>query len=56
MGLALANWLSLVVIFLVTSICYGYRIRVEEQALSKTLGAPYRKYMKRTKRLIPFVF
>ncbi len=56
MGLALANWLSLAVIFLVTSICYGYRIHVEEQALSETLGAPYREYMKRTKRLIPFVF
>jgi protein-S-isoprenylcysteine O-methyltransferase Ste14 len=55
-GLALANWVSIAVIFLVTAICYCYRIHVEEQALVETIGAPYREYMKRTKRLIPFVF
>jgi protein-S-isoprenylcysteine O-methyltransferase len=32
------------------------RIAVEEQALSAGLGEPYRAYMKRTKRLVPFVF
>jgi protein-S-isoprenylcysteine O-methyltransferase Ste14 len=56
MGLALANWLSFVIIFVATTLCYSYRIHVEEKALSETLGAPYREYMKRTKRLIPFVF
>jgi protein-S-isoprenylcysteine O-methyltransferase Ste14 len=55
-GLVLGNWLSLAVIFLATAICYGYRIHVEEQALCETIGAPYREYMKRTKRLIPFVY
>jgi protein-S-isoprenylcysteine O-methyltransferase Ste14 len=34
---------------------YAYRIRIEEQALAADLGAPYRDYMRRTKRLIPFL-
>src|SRR6202163_4720968 len=34
---------------------YAYRIRIEERALATDLGAPYREYMRRTKRLIPFV-
>jgi protein-S-isoprenylcysteine O-methyltransferase Ste14 len=34
---------------------YAYRIRIEEDALATDLGAPYRDYMRRTKRLIPFV-
>jgi protein-S-isoprenylcysteine O-methyltransferase Ste14 len=34
---------------------YAYRIRVEERALATDLGSAYRDYMKRTKRLIPFL-
>lgn len=34
---------------------YAYRIRVEERVLARELGEPYRRYMRRTKRLIPFV-
>lgn len=34
---------------------YAYRIRVEEQTLATHLGSPYREYMLRTKRLIPFL-
>jgi protein-S-isoprenylcysteine O-methyltransferase Ste14 len=34
---------------------FAYRIRVEESALVRDLGDPYRDYMKRTKRLVPFV-
>jgi protein-S-isoprenylcysteine O-methyltransferase Ste14 len=34
---------------------YAYRIRIEERALATDLGAPYRDYMRRTKRLIPFL-
>jgi protein-S-isoprenylcysteine O-methyltransferase Ste14 len=36
-------------------VAYGYRIHVEEQVLSRDLGAPYRAYMRRTRRLIPFL-
>ena len=34
---------------------YAYRIHIEEKALARSLGAPYRSYMRRTKRLIPFL-
>lgn len=34
---------------------FAYRIRTEEAALASTLGEPYREYMRRTKRLIPFL-
>jgi protein-S-isoprenylcysteine O-methyltransferase Ste14 len=55
-GMALTNWLSLLLILLGTFIGYTYRVHVEEQALIEGLGQPYRDYMKRTKRFIPFVF
>lgn len=48
------NWLSLVCYWLVVAV-YVYRIWVEEIALAEDLGAPYRAYMRRTKRLIPYV-
>jgi protein-S-isoprenylcysteine O-methyltransferase Ste14 len=34
---------------------YAYRIRVEERALATNLGPAYHDYMRRTKRLIPFL-
>jgi protein-S-isoprenylcysteine O-methyltransferase Ste14 len=34
---------------------YAYRIRIEERALANDLGPTYRDYMRRTKRLIPFL-
>lgn len=35
---------------------YLMRIGVEERALAETIGEPYRAYMRRTKRLIPFIW
>jgi len=55
-GLALANWISLVVLMGAISLVYGYRVGVEERALLATIGDPYRSYMSRTKRFVPFVF
>ncbi|HET9095352.1 MAG TPA: isoprenylcysteine carboxylmethyltransferase family protein [Candidatus Baltobacteraceae bacterium] len=55
-GLALANWISLLVLISSIAIMYAYRVRVEEAALVSVIGQPYRDYMKRTKRFIPFVF
>ncbi len=54
-ALALGNWLSLLIIGVFTAIGYGYRISVEEKALLSAFGDAYRHYMKRTKRIIPFV-
>ncbi len=55
LGLVYGNWLSLLVLMLFTAAGYAYRISVEERALIAALGEPYRAYMKRTKRIIPFV-
>ena len=35
---------------------YAYRISVEEAALLAALGEPYQQYVRRTRRLIPFLF
>ncbi|MBI3400721.1 MAG: isoprenylcysteine carboxylmethyltransferase family protein [Acidobacteria bacterium] len=55
-GLALANWISVVVLMGTVSIVYGYRVGVEERALLATLGDSYQRYMNRTTRFVPFVF
>ena len=34
---------------------YAYRIPFEERALAEGLGDEYRRYMRRTRRLVPFV-
>jgi protein-S-isoprenylcysteine O-methyltransferase Ste14 len=52
---ASTNWLALVGILPILAGLL-YRIRVEEQALEEELGEPYRSYMQRTKRLLPFVY
>jgi len=56
LGLALCNWLSLLVLVLATTVAYGYRVSVEERALAATLGERYLAYARRTKRFVPFVF
>lgn len=55
-GLSLTNWLSLLVLMGGALISLGYRIQVEERVLQEHLGQSYQEYMRRTKRLIPFVF
>jgi protein-S-isoprenylcysteine O-methyltransferase Ste14 len=55
LGLVLGNWASLVAMLVCVLIGYAYRIRVEEAALVSALGQPYREYMSRTARLVPFV-
>jgi protein-S-isoprenylcysteine O-methyltransferase Ste14 len=56
LGLALGNWLGLLALLGCMTIAYGYRIKVEEAALVAALGEPYRLYMARTRRLVPFLF
>ncbi len=52
--LAMANWLSLLGV-IPAALGYGYRIRIEERALVEGLGEAYRAYMRRTKRIIPYI-
>ena len=55
-GLALANWIGLVVLMGTVSVVYGYRVAIEERALLATIGDSYRRYMSRTRRFVPFWF
>jgi protein-S-isoprenylcysteine O-methyltransferase Ste14 len=55
-GLALQNWAGLLALMALVLVGYGYRVRVEEAALAGTIGQPYRDYMRRTRRFIPWVF
>jgi len=55
-GLALANWLALVVGVVVPTVAILLRIRVEERTLLAVIGEPYRQFMAARKRLIPWVW
>lgn len=55
-GLAIANWVSLIVIFVPIFLALWWRMNIEEAAPLEALGEPYRSYMNRTKRLIPAVY
>ncbi len=55
-GLSAQNWIALAIITPVVVVTYSYRIRVEEEMLMAARGDPYREYVRRTKRLIPFVY
>jgi protein-S-isoprenylcysteine O-methyltransferase len=55
-GITFANWLSLLMMVLPTSLAFMRRIRIEEAALSRALGEPYVRYMARTKRLLPGLY
>ena len=55
-GLARAHWLAAATLVVPITIAFLRRISIEEAALRDGLGAPYREYCTRTKRLIPFVY
>ena len=55
-GLALQNWLSLLVAVILPLAALLYRIRVEEAALAESFGPDYIEYQKCTKKLIPWVW
>jgi protein-S-isoprenylcysteine O-methyltransferase Ste14 len=52
---ALGNWVGVVVATVLSIVGYGYRVHVEERALTTKLGDAYRAYAASTKRFIPFV-
>jgi protein-S-isoprenylcysteine O-methyltransferase Ste14 len=52
-GLAMGNWLSLLITVTVPAVAMLRRIGVEETALAETLGRPYELYRTHTKRLVP---
>jgi len=56
LGFCFGNWLS--ILFLTVPIigAFLWRIRIEETALLDALGREYRDYMRRTERLVPWVY
>jgi len=55
-ALSLCNWAALLVILLPIGAAFIRRMNVEEHALLQALGQRYAEYMKRTRRLVPFVY
>lgn len=55
-GLSLGSWLSFAALVIVPLAGFVNRIRVEEAALSASLGSAYTDYASSRKRLIPFVW
>ena len=55
-GLALGNWVALLVAIVPTTIAIVFRIRVEERALLAGIGEPYREFCATRSRLIPHVW
>jgi protein-S-isoprenylcysteine O-methyltransferase len=56
LALCMANWASLLIVMLPIFWAFARRMTLEETALSSALGTPYINYMRRTKRLAPFVY
>jgi protein-S-isoprenylcysteine O-methyltransferase Ste14 len=56
LGLAMGNWVSIVLLLLGAGVGFAYRVHVEEQALCTDLGQPYRDYMQRTRRFVPYIW
>jgi len=55
-AVALGSWASTILLVVISFAVYGYRIQVEERALSGIVGEPYREFMRTRKRLIPYVY
>ena len=56
LALTLTNWLSLILVVAPIAWAFSRRITIEESALASALGSPYTNYMRRTKRLAPFIY
>jgi protein-S-isoprenylcysteine O-methyltransferase len=56
LALTLTNWVSLVLVMVPVFWAFSRRISTEESALASALGSPYTNYMRRTKRLAPFIY
>jgi protein-S-isoprenylcysteine O-methyltransferase len=55
-GFCLGNWWSILFLSVPIIGAFLWRIRIEETALLEALGQNYRDYMRRTEKLIPWVY
>ncbi|MDB5423812.1 MAG: putative protein-S-isoprenylcysteine methyltransferase [Phenylobacterium sp.] len=56
MGLSLRYAYAPLIIVAPQLLALVIRMRVEERALAEAIGEPYRAYMRRTKRIVPFLW
>ncbi len=56
LGICLRNWAALAVLVVPVLVVFLRRMRIEEDALLAAFGERYRDYMRRTWRLIPFIY
>jgi protein-S-isoprenylcysteine O-methyltransferase Ste14 len=56
LGIALANWISLILCIVLPTIGLMQRIKFEEKELEQHFGKQYQDYMKNTWRVIPYIY
>jgi protein-S-isoprenylcysteine O-methyltransferase len=56
LGIALANWISLLLCITLPIIGIVQRIKVEEKELERHFGQQYRDYRKTTWRIVPYIY
>lgn len=56
LGVCLDNWAALGALVIPVLVVFLRRMRIEEDALLAAFGEAYRDYMRRTWRLIPFIY
>ena len=56
LGVSFGSWLSLVAVLVPVSVATLLRIHVEEKILLRQFGEEYRRYCRRTRRLIPGLY
>ena len=54
--LALGTWAGILITLIIMPIIYIFRINTEEKALIEAYGKKYKDYMKKSWKLIPFVY
>ena len=55
-GIALNNWVSLLIVIAAVLFAFIRRINVEEKTLTEHFGQEYIDYQKNTYRLVPFIY
>ncbi len=55
-GLALSDWVSVIILFVPVVIATIYRINIEEVVLSENFPDQYKDYIIHTKKLIPWIY
>ena len=56
LGIAMANWVSLILCVVLPAIGLIRRIQFEEKELEQHFGKKYQDYIKNTRRVIPFIY